>query len=105
MSSCATFPDSHPRVDRLRRIRYGGYGECFEPVWFPVRRGDETMKPGAAHDLLAAIPQPCATPIKPTCKSAAIAMQPISAVWLAFVASVSRGNHRRTYAPGSEQTG
>jgi hypothetical protein len=56
---------------------------------------------GAAHDLLAAIPQPCATPIKPTCKSAAIAMQPISAVWLAFVASVSRGNHRRTYAPGS----
>jgi hypothetical protein len=29
------------------------------------------------------------------------AIQPISAVWLAFVASVSRGNHRRTYASGS----
>jgi hypothetical protein len=28
------------------------------------------------------------------------AVQPISAVWLAFVASVSRGNHRRTYASG-----
>ena len=43
--------------------------------------------------------------IKPTCKSAAIAIEPISAVWLAVVASVSRGNHRRTHASGSQQTG
>ena len=44
-------------------------------------------------------------PIKPTPRSAAIAIKPISAVWLVVVASVSRGNHRRAHASGSKQTG